>query len=237
MEIIKKGAVILLVMSLVCPISGSAQNQNTANKISNTANEIGNTANEIGNTANEIGNTAKTIVGLFKRKKNNTEESNATDVTNASVSGESSFAEEAFRIITNHPDFKIKVLRCEASGSTCVIDMIFENIGSQDVNIKIYGGDWLNSTSVAYDDEANKYNGQNFLVAIANHGLTYYYQEIDLPAGIPLKARVQIEGVKASVRMFRRIDLNIQCDSWGLDGYKGKTVKLFNVPISREGDE
>lgn len=234
MEIIKKGAVILLVMSFVCPISGSAQNQNTTNKISNTANEIGNTANEIGNTANEIGNTAKTIVGLFKRKKNNTEGSNATD---AALSGESSFAEEAFRIITNHPDFKIKVLRCEASGSTCVIDMIFENIGSQDVNIKIYGGDWLNSTSVAYDDEANKYNGQNFLVAIANHGLTYYYQEIDLPAGIPLKARVQIEGVKASVRMFRRIDLNIQCDSWGLDGYKGKMVKLFNVPISREGDE
>ena len=28
MEIIKKGAVILLAMSFVCPISGSAQNQN-----------------------------------------------------------------------------------------------------------------------------------------------------------------------------------------------------------------
>lgn len=234
MEIIKKGAVILLAMSFVCPISGSAQNQNTANKISNTANEVSNTANEIGNTANEIGNTAKTIVGLFKRKKNNTEGSNATD---AALSGESSFAEEAFRIVTNHPDFKIKVLRCEASGSTCVIDMIFENIGSQDVQIGLYGGNWTgaNGKSSAYDDEMNKYDGRNILVAIANKELTDAYHTIDLPAGIPLKAHIQIEGVKTSVRMFRRIDLNVMCEQWNIG--REKMVKLFNVPISREGDE
>ena len=226
MEVIKKGAVILLAMSLVCPISGPAQNQNTANKISNTANEIG-------NTANEISNTAKTIVGLFKRKKNNTEESNATDVTNASVSGESSFAEEAFRIITNHPDFKIKVLRCEASGSTCVIDMIIGNAGSQDVIIEhFYGG---NYGSIAYDDEANQYDRKNILVAIGNSQLTNSHYMTNLPAGISLKARIQIEGVPASVRMFRRIDLIVVCNQWNINSEK--PVKLFNVPISREGDE
>lgn len=231
MKIIKKGAIILLATILVCPIPGSAQNQNVE-------------TDDLGNSVKELGNSVKEFIGLFKHKKNNAEKSNATDaalVSNSagtmSDAGESSSVGDAFRIITNHPDFKIKVLRCEASGSTCVIDMIFENIGSQDVNITIYGGYWNNSTSVAYDDEANKYSDQNFLVAIANHGLTYYYQKIDLPADIPLKARVQIEGVKASARMFRRIDLNIRCDSWGIDGYKGKTVKFFNVPISREGDE
>lgn len=230
MEIIKKGAVILLVMSFVCPISGSAQNQNTANKISNTANEVSNTANEIGNTANEIGNTAKTIVGLFKRKKNNTEGSNATD---AALSGESSFAEEAFRIVTNHPDFKIKVLRCEASGSTCVIDMVFENIGSQDVEIAIDGG--YAGGSVAYDDEGNRYDNSNLEAAIANKSLSVYGSSSALPAGIPLKVRVQIKGIPVSVRMFRRIDLGVTCDSWHFD--RDNQVKLFNVPISREGDE
>lgn len=225
MEVIKKGAVILLAMSFVCPISGPAQNQNTANKISNTANEIG-------NTANEIGNTAKTIVGLFKRKKNNTEGSNATD---AALSGESSFAEEAFRIVTNHPDFKIKVLRCEASGSTCVIDMVFENIGSQDVGIALGGGSYY---SVAYDDEANQYEKAKISVSVANRELYTHYHNAALPAGVPLRARVQIEGVPTSVRMFRRIDLNVECDSWNIGALRAKKmVKLFNVPISREGDE
>lgn len=218
----------MLAVSLVCSISGSAQNQ----KMENLQKKL-DEANEIANSANEIANTAKNIFGMFKRKKNNTEESDVTDVA---MSGELSSAGEAFRIVTNHPDFKIKVLRCEASGSTCVIDMIFENIGSQDVGMTIYGGNYGEWRSVAYDDEANRYDNGNLKVSIANKPLTVMYINSELPAGIPLKARVQIEGVKASATMFRRIDLGITCNSWDIDSAQ-KKVKFFNVPISREGDE
>ena len=38
--------------------------------------------------------------------------------------------ERPMRIITNHPDFKIKIKRCEVSGKTCVIDMVIEKMSS-----------------------------------------------------------------------------------------------------------
>ena len=38
------------------------------------------------------------------------------------------------KIVTNHPDFNIKVKRCAASGKTLVIDLIATNTGSEDIN-------------------------------------------------------------------------------------------------------
>ena len=40
-----------------------------------------------------------------------------------------SYAQDApLKIVTNHPDFKIKIDRCAASGSTVVLDMLFINL-------------------------------------------------------------------------------------------------------------
>lgn len=33
------------------------------------------------------------------------------------------------KIVSQHPDFKITLKRCQASGNTCIIDLIMENIG------------------------------------------------------------------------------------------------------------
>ena len=37
------------------------------------------------------------------------------------------------KIVTNNPDFTIKVKRCAASGKTVVLDLILNNVGTNDV--------------------------------------------------------------------------------------------------------
>ena len=154
--------------------------------------------------------------------------SNEEGVEIAVVGEELQRREGAFKLVTNHPDFKIKVRRCEASGKTCVIDLIIENVGSSDVDMYI-NDDYL----IAYDDEANEYNRIGISVGNSNW---IYGEGRTLMAGVPMKARIQIEGVAESATMFRRLDWGIQrCDAWGLNQHK--PIKFINLPISREGDE
>ena len=145
------------------------------------------------------------------------------------------------KIVTGHPDFKIKITRCEANGNTVVIDMTLENTGSKDINIRMWGGiSWSKNgmkMTVAYDDDGNKYTGQNDLkVSIGKSGWDggYGLREM-LPPDIPLKASILIEGVPESATEFKRIDLYIESDDWGLNDKK--PIKITNVPISREGDD
>lgn len=142
---------------------------------------------------------------------------------------------EGFRIVTGHPDFKIKIQRCEASGSTCVIDMLVTNTGSSDIQADIVGGYW-NDASIAYDDEGNVYNKEKFLVGYSSSAPRTSGYVFSLPAGVPIKARIQIEGLASSATYFPRLDLAVGCKAWGLDYYEKKLVKMYNIPISREGD-
>lgn len=155
--------------------------------------------------------------------------SNEEGVEVAVVGEELQRREGAFKLVTNHPDFKIKVRRCEASGKTCVIDLIIENVGASDVYISTG-----NRTGglIAYDDEANRY--ESIKVSVGNNEWIWYQQRM-LMSCVPMKARIQIEGVAESATMFRRLDWYIDSKIWGLDG--NKPIKFINLPISREGDE
>lgn len=195
---------------------------------------------------------AAVLGSLFKKKKKDKQETETTEVQEAAYVAESTEAvgediaaneegvevavvgeelqrrEGAFKLVTNHPDFKIKVRRCEASGKTCVIDLIIENVGSSDVDIHVKGGSWHGL--IAYDDEANQY--ESIGIAVSDKwGLGTH----TLPANVPLKARIQVEGVAESATMFRRLDWKIDCRAWGLN--ENKPIKFINLPISREGDE
>ena len=199
---------------------------------------------------------AAVLGSLFKKKNKNKQETETTEVQEtatvvettelvdsrasneegveiAVVGEELQRREGAFKLVTNHPDFKIKVRRCEASGKTCVIDLIIENVGSSDVTISVqssYGNNYL----IAYDDEANEYN--YIKLAVGSKWITTSYQEkVTLLAGVPMKARIQIEGVAESATMFRRLDWRIYSDAWGLNS--NKPIKFINLPISHEGDE
>lgn len=195
-----------------------------------------NSISDLANSTNELVNSTKELIGLFKRKTPKNKEVSENYVgaasgeaatvgyTAAEVSSASA-APGAFRLVTGHPDFKIKVLRCEAAGKTCVIDMIVENVGSNDVRI-VFRPDY----AVAYDDEANEYKG--IKMAIGSSSLQEYH-DINLLSEVPVKARIQISGVRESATMIRRMDMWVKSSAWNLDS----NIKFMNVPISREGDE
>ena len=137
------------------------------------------------------------------------------------------------KIVTNHPDLSIKLKRCSVSGKTCVIDLLITNNGSDDVSMQMAGGDYHSS---AFDDEGNQYNRDSFKVKMGNSYLTAgFLNSCSLPSGTPIKARIQIEGTAEEATTFTRIQLQLACDALGLD--KDKLVMLYNIPISREGDE
>lgn len=193
---------------------------------------------------------AAVLGSLFKKKNKNKQETETTEVQETAIVAETTELvgsrasneegvkiavvgeelqrrEGAFKLVTNHPDFKIKVRRCEASGKTCVIDLIIENVGSSDVSI--YADAGYNGALIAYDDEANEYtNISHFIGSKGGRKHT-------LMAGVPMKARIQVEGVAESATMFRRLDWKIQCNAWGMN--ENKPIKFINLPISREGDE
>lgn len=190
---------------------------------------------------------------LLKKKKKDKVEESATEMQEATIVAEetqfidsnapveesevvelsetsSDDAEERpMRIITNHPDFKIKIKRCEASGKTCVIDLVIENIGYEDVTIETRSGSLC---FIGYDDEMTEYT--NIKVSIGNSNWLSYWENRQLMANIPIKARLQIEGVPAAATMFRRIDWRINCRAWNLG--ENKKVKFLNIPITREGE-
>lgn len=140
-----------------------------------------------------------------------------------------------FKMTTHHPDFKVKVKRCEVSGKTCVIDMLFENVGSEDVTIT--AGQLLGA--IAYDDEANQYvltqNDNTIKISLGKTADWAWCDNITLMQEVPIKVRVQIENVSSAATMFRRLQINIESHAWSLNG--SKPLTFYNLPISREGDE
>ena len=142
-------------------------------------------------------------------------------------------AQDAIKIVTNHPDFKIKVKRCAASGKTVIIDLILTNGGINDIEkINLYSrGLWV--CSEAYDDEGNIYNCDNIKMKVANRpNYDSSTGEFSIPTGVPMKVSICIEGVPQSAENIARLKLFFDCPKWGLNG--DKPVRINNIPISRD---
>ena len=138
-------------------------------------------------------------------------------------------AQDGIKIVTNHPDFKVKVKRCAASGKTVIIDLLLINEGTNDVeNLYVGGG---HNGSEAYDNEGNIYD--DLKVKIANRPDYEYTQwNFNIPTGVPMKLSVQINGVPASAESIARLKLRIDCRAWGIGD--GKPLRISNIPISRD---
>ena len=134
------------------------------------------------------------------------------------------------KIVTNHPDFNIKVKRCAASGKTVVLDLILNNEGTNDVKVRNV---YVYRDSEAYDDEGNIYQGSDLKVKVANRpqygGST---DDFMIPTGVPMRLSIQINNVSTSAERIARLSLYIDCSVWGLN--TDKLVKLSNVPITRD---
>lgn len=145
--------------------------------------------------------------------------------SSASLDGAASQQQRNMTIVTNHPDFSVKVKRCAASGKTVIIDLILENIGTNDVVIGMNEF----AEAGAYDDQGNFYS------------LTYKYAndrdyegrsyDHTLLPGVPAKLSIKIEGVPLDVESIARLKAHVYCDAWGLGD---KSVTIRNIPVTRK---
>lgn len=138
------------------------------------------------------------------------------------------------KIVSGHPDFKVKVSRCVASGKSVIMDLVFQNIGSNDVqDVTVIGS--YNGASEAYDSEGNIYKGQDTDIEIKIANAPGYdcheSSRFLIPTDVPIKCSVRINGVPNNAESISRLLLIVNCPAWGI-GWDNK-LKITNVPISR----
>jgi len=137
------------------------------------------------------------------------------------------------KIVTNHPDFKIKIKRCAASGNTVIIDLILSNEGVDDVEEMILWACTTMEAIVTYDDQGNMYKCGSNLVKVANSKEFSDHDSgtFQLLSGVPIQLSIRIDGVSLSAEQIARISLPFNCQNWGLTS--NKPVKINNIPIIR----
>ena len=140
---------------------------------------------------------------------------------------------QAPQIVTGHPDFKVKVTRCEASGKNVVLDLTFTNLSAQDVeNWYLYAPAYFSST-VVYDSEGNIYDKENQIkVKVSNGEYGNRYDNLKMISDVPMKVSVMIVGVPTNVESLARVDLDVRIPFFNIDGEKAP-VKIKNIPIAR----
>lgn len=143
-------------------------------------------------------------------------------------------AQDGIKIVTGHPDFKLKVTRCAASDKTVIIDLILSNEGTDDVENVILWACTTMEAIVTYDNEGNFYGCGSNLVKLANNP---EYSDHDsgvftILSGVPMRLSIRIEGVSTSAESIARITLPFECQAWGLNSQK--PVKITNLPITRD---
>lgn len=144
-----------------------------------------------------------------------------------------SYAQDApLKIVTNHPDFKIKIDRCAASGSTVVLDMLFINKGSEDIDEVSVKTHYEGHNSEAIDNEGNTYSGT--IYAYVKDKTTQYgdTRGFSLLPDVPMKVRITIENFSETAESIARLKLRVDCNKWRIG--KFKLVELRNIPITRD---
>lgn len=135
---------------------------------------------------------------------------------------------EGVKIVTGHPDFKMVVKRCVASGENVLIDFVVTNIGESDVKEFIVRGS--SDETKLYDNMGNVYN-RGIQVSIGGLDFTNYSREVKLVAGVPTKFSMMVKNVPKKVTSFALIEPDICSADWNINK---ESVKVRNVPIYRE---
>lgn len=130
-------------------------------------------------------------------------------------------------IVTGHPDFKVKVTRCAASGKVVVLDLVFTNVSATDVE------SWSIRTdtegSVVYDSEGNLYNRHSLAVKVSNLNYNFYHGRMKMLSDVPMKVSLQITGVPANVEALARVDISVDIPLFNIKS----PIKIKNIPIER----
>lgn len=191
-----------------------------------TGGKAGKVLNKVANVAGDVSNTASAFAGEDAEEMISTDNSMTQNFTDPGYSQDGGIS-----IVTGHPDFKIQVTRCAASGKTVVMDMVFQNIGTSDVNDMVLCAGY-GSTEVM-DTEGNTYRGDKYISIKVSNGEfsnwdTGYFALIP---GVKRKVTMKINNVSESAESLARILISIDCKTYGLGE---KPVQIRNVPITRE---
>lgn len=137
------------------------------------------------------------------------------------------------KIVTNHPDFKIKVNKCAANEKTVFIDLVLYNEGPDDIEaIELWACSTMENIST-YDNEGNIYGCYSNFVKIANRDYSDHGTgPFSLISEVPMHLSIRIDGVSTTAESIARIDLPFICPPWGLTSQK--PVKISNIPITRD---
>ena len=133
------------------------------------------------------------------------------------------------KIVTPYKDLKVKVLRCAVIEGNCVVDMLFENVGAQD--LKIWSSVDFNK---AYDDAGNEYNTNYenriyFYVGDMKNNIPSFNKEINFMSEVPVKVRAELSNISEIATAVSRLEIAF----WVVTSLERPTVKISNIPISR----
>ena len=134
------------------------------------------------------------------------------------------------KIVTNHPDLKVKIKRCVANGKTLVLDMAMTNESDNDVRMRVCMG---NGDCTLHDSEGNEYSGGwdgPIVLKVANNEPGQWIEWVTLIAGVPTNLKWTIKGVPNSVESIARMQFRIECEAWSLN----EKVTIRNIPIARD---
>lgn len=135
------------------------------------------------------------------------------------------------KITTGHPDLKVKINRCEASGKLVIIDLTFTNMNEQDAEGNTGPCTYNGKT---YEPMAIDSQGNSFPIKfkVSNQNDYSIWATVPLLSEIPAKVSLRTEGVPESSEFFSRLNLNFDCKTLGLD--KTNIIQIKNIPITRD---
>ena len=153
--------------------------------------------------------------------------SSSSSLSGAGVTTDNSLG-SPIKIVNVHPDLKVRVARCAASGRTLTIDLVFTNASTEDIDIFVSGGYY---DSGAYDTNGNMYTKDALEVKAASDARYNSYTKRPLIAGVPTKVSVEIRGVPATAEAIAVLNLILRSQVLGINS---KGLQIRNIPISRD---
>lgn len=128
--------------------------------------------------------------------------------------------------------YKLKVKSCTVDDNdVAIIEFSIENTTDHDIN-----GSLQCSDSKVFDDEGTcydySYNNSYLSMALGN-GDFKNSVSFTLPSELSLKFRMKVKDIDPSASVLKRIIINI----WNYTKNQNGVMTIYNLPITREGDE
>lgn len=135
----------------------------------------------------------------------------------------------------NNPDVTFTFKKCVCSGGSAYVDIIIQNNSGAGLAASVLSQepcagyeDWK---CVAYDDEGNSYEVARLKAGGSDRAIGSNYP-LNLPDGVPVKARIWFSGVARDASEFSLLKLSFR----GMDTaepYGAGLLQMKNIPISR----